>query len=261
MRSERPCPRCARRRDAGEAAARARLSRRLWRAAGDPAAGRRIARGVRASRRTPRCSAEGLGAGGVLLPRARRPDRRALPRRRRAARHRGFAGPRDQRGDRLSRRSSARPIAPSPRRAARRCGCCSKPPTRGGRIAGLAITSPRRLGALVRVERGGEIAARAAAALDAARSRAFGARGEMRPAQTFAPPGFGLALIGAGARRARARSARSRRSLLWTLFSATIALRIAAAIAADVAPPAAAARGRRSARSTRWSWRCTARAR
>ena len=64
----------------------------------------------------------------------------------------------------------------------------------GRPIEGLAITSPRRLGALVRVERANEIASRAANAL-ARLDPALSAKGEIRPTQTLALVGFGLALI------------------------------------------------------------------
>jgi hypothetical protein len=105
----------------------------------------------------------------------------------------------------------------------------------GRLVEGLAITSPRRLGALVRVERAGEIAARAANAL-ARLDPALSAKGEMRPAQGIAAGAFMLTLIALafaapGAERALTSI------LLWTLFSATIALRIGAAIAANVAAP------------------------
>jgi cellulose synthase/poly-beta-1,6-N-acetylglucosamine synthase-like glycosyltransferase len=101
--------------------------------------------------------------------------------------------------------------------------------------SGLAITSPRRLGALVRVERGQEIAARAATHLERL-DPAYSARGEMRPSQTIAAAGFGLAMIAlAFAAPALERAVTS--LLLWLLFSATIFLRIACAIAADASRP------------------------
>src|SRR6185437_6121623 len=101
--------------------------------------------------------------------------------------------------------------------------------------SGLAITSPRRLGALVRVERGQEIATRAATQLERL-DPAYCARGELRPAQTIAAAAFGLAMIAlAFAAPAVERAISS--LLLWLLFSATIFLRIACAIAADASRP------------------------
>jgi cellulose synthase/poly-beta-1,6-N-acetylglucosamine synthase-like glycosyltransferase len=105
----------------------------------------------------------------------------------------------------------------------------------GRPIEGLAITSPRRLGALVRVERSSDIAARASLALGRL-DPALSARGEMWPSQTLGAAGFGLglialALLAPGAERALSSI------LLWTLFSATIALRVACAIAANVSDP------------------------
>ena len=99
----------------------------------------------------------------------------------------------------------------------------------------LAITSPRRLGALMRVERGQEIATRAAMQLERL-DPAFTARGEMWPAQTVAAAAFGLGMIGlAFAQPTVERAVLS--LLLWSLFSATIFLRIACAIAADASRP------------------------
>jgi hypothetical protein len=102
---------------------------------------------------------------------------------------------------------------------------------RGDSMRALAITSPRRLGALVRVERGREIARRAAMHLERL-DPALTARGEMRPAQTFAAAAFGFGMIGlASAAPWLERAASS--ALLWLLFSTAIVLRCAAAIAAD----------------------------
>ncbi len=109
---------------------------------------------------------------------------------------------------------------------------------RGDGLSGLAITSPRRLGALVRVERAGEIAARAAGRLETI-DPALSAHGEMRPAQTLLAAGFGLGLIGLAAAAPWAERALSS-TLLWLLFSATIALRSAAAVAADASRPSPA---------------------
>ena len=106
---------------------------------------------------------------------------------------------------------------------------------RGRCPSGLAITSPRRLGALVRVERGKEIAARASTHLERL-DPAYSARGEMRPSQTIAAAAFGLGMIAlAFAAPAVERALSS--LLLWLLFSATIFLRIASAIAADASRP------------------------
>ncbi len=105
----------------------------------------------------------------------------------------------------------------------------------GRAISGLAITSPRRLGALVRVERGREIASLAALSLERI-DPALCARGEMRVSQTLCAGGFGfgmilLAIFAPGVERFVLSA------LLWALFSAMICLRFACAIAADVAPP------------------------
>jgi glycosyltransferase involved in cell wall biosynthesis len=101
--------------------------------------------------------------------------------------------------------------------------------------SGLAITSPRRLGALMRVERGHEIATRASMHLERL-DPAYCARGEMRPAQTLAAAVFGLGMIAlAFAAPAVERTVSS--ALLWLLFSATIFLRIACAIAAGASRP------------------------
>ncbi len=105
----------------------------------------------------------------------------------------------------------------------------------GRSLAGLAITSPRRLGALVRVERGYEIATQAAMRLERL-DPSFCARGEMRPAQTAAAAAFGLCMIALAFAAPWAERAISS-LLLWLLFSATIFLRIAAAIAADASRP------------------------
>ncbi len=102
-------------------------------------------------------------------------------------------------------------------------------------ISGLALTSPRRLGALVRVERGAEIATQASLRLDRL-DPALCARGEMRPAQTFLAAAFGLGLIGLAFIAPWAERA-ALSILLWLLFSATIFLRIAAAIAAEASRP------------------------
>jgi glycosyltransferase XagB len=105
----------------------------------------------------------------------------------------------------------------------------------GRPVEGLAITSPRRLGALVRVERAQEIATKAAMALDRI-DPALCARGEMRPSQTIAAVAFALTLIAlAFAAPTLERALTS--ALLWLLFSAMIGLRIAAAIAANVSKP------------------------
>jgi cellulose synthase/poly-beta-1,6-N-acetylglucosamine synthase-like glycosyltransferase len=105
-----------------------------------------------------------------------------------------------------------------------------------GRVpAGLAVSSPRRLAALMRVERGAEIAHRASTHLERIDS-ALCARGEMRPAQTVVAAGFGLCMIAlAFAAPWVERAALS--ALLWSLFSATIFLRVAASIAADASRP------------------------
>jgi cellulose synthase/poly-beta-1,6-N-acetylglucosamine synthase-like glycosyltransferase len=111
---------------------------------------------------------------------------------------------------------------------------------RGEALSGLAVTSPRRLGALVRVERGSEIAKGAALHLERL-DPALTAHGEMRPAQTAAAAAFGLGLIGLAAAAPWAERAATS-TLLWLLFSAATALRSAAAVAADVAkasPPLA----------------------
>jgi cellulose synthase/poly-beta-1,6-N-acetylglucosamine synthase-like glycosyltransferase len=109
----------------------------------------------------------------------------------------------------------------------------------GGRpVEGLAITSPRRLGALVRVECGREIAARASDALERF-DPALCARGEMRPAQTLAAGAFGLGLVALAWTAPGVERAVSS-ALLWALFTSAIFLRIAAAIAADATSPAPA---------------------
>ena len=101
----------------------------------------------------------------------------------------------------------------------------------GRQIPGLAISSPKRLGALIRVERGGEIARLASLGLHRTCPELC-ARGEMRPSQTFAAAGFGLGMIAlAFAAPWLERTVLS--LLLWTLFSAGVWLRSAAAIAAD----------------------------
>jgi hypothetical protein len=105
----------------------------------------------------------------------------------------------------------------------------------GRAISGLAITSPRRLGALVRTERGREIASLAALSLERI-DPALCARGEMRPSQTFCVGGFGLGMIALAVLAPwLERAAMS--AMLWSLFSAMICLRFAAAIAADASRP------------------------
>lgn len=106
----------------------------------------------------------------------------------------------------------------------------------GRRISGLALTSPRRLGALVRVERAQEIAAQASLRLERL-DPSLSARGEIRPGQTLAVAGFAVGLIGLSLVAPWAERALLSLSL-WTLFSAAIFLRIAAAIAAGASPPA-----------------------
>ena len=83
----------------------------------------------------------------------------------------------------------------------------------------------------MRVERGGEIAKRAAMQLERF-DPALTARGEMSFAQTVAAGGFGVGMIGLAVAAPVAERAFSS-LLLWLLFSATIALRFAAAIAAE----------------------------
>ena len=87
----------------------------------------------------------------------------------------------------------------------------------------------------MRVERASEIATRASHALERI-DPALCARGEMRPAQTIAAAVFGLTLIALAFAAPAAERALSS-LLLWTLFSATIGLRLAAGIAANVAAP------------------------
>jgi hypothetical protein len=109
---------------------------------------------------------------------------------------------------------------------------------RGGSLASLAITSPRRLAALVRVERGLEIAKRAAMQLERL-DPALTARGEMRPAQTIAAGAFGFGMISLAIAAPWAERVAAS-ALLWLLFTATTALRYAAAIAADATRPSPA---------------------
>jgi cellulose synthase/poly-beta-1,6-N-acetylglucosamine synthase-like glycosyltransferase len=106
---------------------------------------------------------------------------------------------------------------------------------RGRCPSGLAITSPRRLGALVRVERGQEIAKRASTHLERF-DPAYSARGELRLSQTVVAAGFGLGMIALAFAAPVVERAISS-LLLWLLFSATIFLRIASAIAADASKP------------------------
>ncbi len=105
---------------------------------------------------------------------------------------------------------------------------------RGDKLTALAITSPRRLGALVRVERGGEIARRAALHLERL-DPALTARGEMRPAQTIAAAAFGFGMIVLAAAAPWVERVASS-ALLWLLFTTAIVMRFAAAIAADPPP-------------------------
>ena len=105
----------------------------------------------------------------------------------------------------------------------------------GRGVPGLAITSPRRLGAMVRVELGREIAARASGALERI-DPALSAHGEMARAQTLFAAGFGLSLIALAFLAPWAERAVTS-AILWGLFTATIFLRIAAAIAADASRP------------------------
>ncbi len=108
----------------------------------------------------------------------------------------------------------------------------------GRTIEGLAITSPRRLAALVRVELGREIADQAAHRLESL-DPSLSARGEITRAQTLVAAGFGLALIAlAGAAPWVARAVTS--GLLWTLFTCAVSLRFATTIAGG-APLAVAA--------------------
>ena len=107
----------------------------------------------------------------------------------------------------------------------------------GRTITGLAITSPRRLGALVRVERASEVAVRAAHALERL-DPALCAHGEMWLSQTLGAAAFGLGMTAlAFAAPAVERAVAS--LLFWLLFSAAIALRFAVAMAAGAAPAAA----------------------
>ena len=92
----------------------------------------------------------------------------------------------------------------------------------------------------MRVQRGGEIARRAATHL-ARIDPAFTARGEMRNAQTVAAAAFGLGLIALAAAAPWAERVASS-LLLWLVFSATIVLRFAAAIAAQAPLPSPALR-------------------
>jgi glycosyltransferase involved in cell wall biosynthesis len=110
----------------------------------------------------------------------------------------------------------------------------------GRGVEGLAITSPRRLGALVRLERGREIAHRAATSLLRA-DPLLSAHGEMRLAQTLAAAGIGFGMIALAI--AAPGLERTLWSLaMWAIFSSTVWLRAAAAMAADTpkqAPPLA----------------------
>ena len=99
----------------------------------------------------------------------------------------------------------------------------------GRTIQGLAITSPRRLAALVRVELGRDIAASAAHRLESL-DPSLCARGEITRAQTLVAAGFGLCLIAlAGASPGVARAVSS--GLLWMLFTSAVSLRFAASVA------------------------------
>jgi hypothetical protein len=108
----------------------------------------------------------------------------------------------------------------------------------GQTIEALAITSPRRLAALVRVELGRDIAASAAHRLESL-DPSLSARGEITRAQTLVAAGFGLCLIAlAGAAPWVARAITS--AMLWTLFTCAVSLRFATTVAGG-APLAVAA--------------------
>jgi len=104
----------------------------------------------------------------------------------------------------------------------------------GQTIEGLAITSPRRLAALVRAECGADIAARAAHGLESL-DPALTARGEISLAQTATAAGFGLGLIAlAGVAPWAARAVTS--GVLWGMFTTAVSLRFAVTVASgDVA--------------------------
>jgi cellulose synthase/poly-beta-1,6-N-acetylglucosamine synthase-like glycosyltransferase len=108
----------------------------------------------------------------------------------------------------------------------------------GRAIEGLAITSPRRLDALVRLECGAEVAARAAHGLESL-DASLTARGELAPAQTLAAAGFGLGMIALGATAPWAGRAVTS-LLLWGLFTSAVSLRFAVTVAGGAAPVAAA---------------------
>ena len=106
----------------------------------------------------------------------------------------------------------------------------------GQTIEGLAITSPRRLAALVRAQCGAEIAARAAHGLESL-DPMFTARGELSFAQTLAAASFGLGLIAlVGVAPAAARATTS--AILWGLFTTAVSLRFAVTVASGATPPA-----------------------
>ena len=104
----------------------------------------------------------------------------------------------------------------------------------GRAFEGLAITTPRGLAALVRVERAQEIAAQAAQGLESL-DPALTARGELSPAQTMCAAGFGLGLIAlTGAAPWAARALTS--AILWGVFTTAVSLRLAVTVAAGATP-------------------------